>query len=77
MTEKETRIINRLGGYIQKEGSKEFTVELFKLAAAFLNARSITRYSEDENISYQGAIKRLNENNYISFNGLKIVIDNE
>ena len=76
MTEKETRIINRLGGYIQKEGSKEFTVELFKLAAAFLNASSITRYAEDQNISYQGAVKRLNPADILHVNGLKIVIDN-
>ena len=76
MTEKEKLSLNRLGGYIQKQGSKEFTIELFKLAAAFLNASSITRYAEDQNISYQGAIKRLNPADILHVNGLKIVIDN-
>ena len=77
MTEKEKLSINRLEKYCRTEASKDFLIEVLKMGASYLNARSITRYSEDENISYQGAIKRLNENNYISFNGLKIVIDND
>ena len=76
MTEKEKLSLNRLEKYCRTQASKDFMIELFKLAGSYLNACSITSYAEDQNISYQGAIKRLKPADILHFNGLKIVIDN-
>ena len=76
MTEKEKLSLNRLEKYCRREASKDFLIELFKLAGSYLNASSITRYAEDQNISYQGAVKRLKPQDILNMNGLKVVIDN-
>ena len=76
MTEKEKLSLSRLEKYCRTEATKDFLVELFKLAGSYLNAGSITWYAETENISYPGAIKRLTPDNILHFNGLKVVIDN-
>ena len=76
MTEKEKLSLNRIEKYCRTQASKDFVIELFKMGASYLNAGSITWYAETQNISYQGAIKRLKPADILHFNGLKIVIDN-
>ena len=76
MTEKEKLSLNRLEKYCRTQASKDFMIELFKMGASYLNASSITRYAEDQNISYQGAVKRLKPQDILNMNGLKVVIDN-
>ena len=76
MTEKEKISLNRLEKYCRTEASKDFMIELFKLAGSYLNAGSITWYAETQNISYPGAVKRLKPQDILNMNGLKVVIDN-
>ena len=71
----ETDFINRLGSHLQNNDySNDMLVEIIKLSGGFLNLKTISQYSKDNNLSYQG-VKTCR--NVIELFGCKLVIDNE
>ena len=75
MSDRSLIIKDRLFACIHKgELNNDDLVQIFEHVAIILNIKTLSQYAKDENISYQGAIKR-NLKVY-KFNGLKLVTDN-
>ena len=75
MTEKENIVINKFIKYVTKNKvTKTFLVEIFKLSGYFLNIKTISDYSRENNLSYQGTKKC---RNIITIHNVKWVIDND
>ena len=74
LTEKEKDILQRLEKYIyQNKVSNEFQVQIIELAGSFLNLQTISNYSRDKNLSYNG-VKKCRQ--IIELFKIKFVIDN-
>lgn len=74
MTEKEQITIKKFGEFVMKNNpSTEFLVQIFELSGMFLNLKTISDYSKENDLSYNG-VKKCRDIKEI--HGIKWVIDN-
>lgn len=74
MNELEQKTLEKFDGFVfEKSPSNEFLIELIQSAGSYLNLKTIPKYAEEKNMSYQG-VKMFREIKEIF--GVKFVIDN-
>jgi hypothetical protein len=80
MSELSDKIKLHLGDRVQNgELNNNEIIEILDSLASFLNLKTISDYAKAENITYNGVLKRIEQNKvseYILF-GVKFIIDNE
>lgn len=74
LTQYERDSLNKLGQSIQSgKWSNTGLVQLIELAGMYLNIKTIPDYAKDQQITYNGAKKRINP---ITIFNVKFIIDN-
>lgn len=71
-TKKLTEFIEKK--FIENEINEASLVQIIELAGTYLNLKTISKYCEDNKISYNGA---KNYRNVINLFGVKFIIDNK